>query len=79
MFGVVVLSESHVEGLRATESETPLTPGPACKIPLITEKGAVQKGHQGAGVLPHFSTQLLASQVFRIMSHHSTVLLCRFV
>lgn len=56
VFGVVVLSESHIESLRPSESETPLILGPAGKILFITKEKAVQKAHQAAGVLPHFST-----------------------
>lgn len=63
VFGVVVLSESHIESLRPLESETPLTLGPAGEILLITEEKAVQKAHQAAGVLPRFTTQLLELQV----------------
>lgn len=63
VFVVVVLSESLIESLWPNESETPLILGPAGKIFLITEQKAVQKAHQATGVLPHFTTQLLESQV----------------
>lgn len=89
VFGVVVLSESHIERLRPSESETPLLLGPAGKIPLIPEEMAVQKAHQSAGVLPHFTTQLLESQVLdnasgviqhlRITSDYSSMSLSRCV
>lgn len=62
MFGIVVLSESHVESLRPSESEAPLILGPAGEIFLVAEEDTVQKAHQAAGVLPHFATQLLESQ-----------------
>lgn len=63
VFCVVVFSKSHVESLRPSKSETPLLLGPADKIFFITKKTAVQKAHQVAGVLPHFTAQVLESQV----------------
>lgn len=59
VFGVIVLSESHVESLRPSKSEAPLLLGPASKIFFITKKTVVQKAHQVAGVLPNVTTQLL--------------------
>lgn len=64
VFDVVLLSKSRVENLRLGESETPLILGPAGEILFITEETAVQKAHQATGVLPHFTTQLLESQVW---------------
>lgn len=73
VFRVVILSERHIESLRPRGSEAPLILGPAGKILLITEEKAVQKTHQAAGVLPHFTTQLLESQVLNnkcVVIHH---------
>lgn len=67
VFRIIVLSESHVESLRPSKSETPLLLGPADKIFFITKKTAVQKAQQVAGVLPHFTAQLLESQVLNKM------------
>lgn len=69
VFDVVLLSKSRVESLRPGESETPLILGPAGEILFITEETAVQKAHQAAGVLPHFTTQLLESQVWNNNEH----------
>lgn len=64
MFDIVVLCENRVERLRPSASEAPLLVGPAGKILFITKENAIQKAHQVAGVLPHFTTQLLESQVW---------------
>lgn len=63
VFGVVLLSDSHIESLWMRESEIPLIPGPAGKLLFITEGNAIKEAYQIAGVLPHFTTQLLKSQV----------------
>ncbi len=61
VFAVVALSESHIESLRPSEGEAPLILGPAGKILVVTEEMAIQKAHEAAGVVPHFTTQLLES------------------
>lgn len=63
VFDVVIPSKSlHVESLWQSEGKAPLTLGPAGQVLLITQEIAIQKTHHTAGVLPHFTTQLLESQ-----------------
>lgn len=64
VFGVAVFSEGQIKCLRPVEGELPLIPlSPAGQIPLITKEMAIQKAHQVAGELPHFTTQFLKSEV----------------
>lgn len=60
---VVILSERLIERLWLSKSEAKLILGPFGEIALITKKKVVQETHQAVGVLPHFTTQLLQSQV----------------